>query len=447
MGKKKVEVMKAERSRFMEGAKAKGIDPEVAGGIFDNIEKFAGYGFNKSHSAAYALLSYDTAYLKANYKPEFMASYLSSQMKAKKEVLGHYVLEVRRSGIKVLPPDINTSMENFAAVGDVIRFGLGAVSRVGHNTIEMIIAERKKNGEYKSLWDFIRRVDMNLMNKTVFENLIKAGAFDDINGNRAYLLEALAKYLEALQKVTKAKKKTKGIQLSLFDLDDETDEANVPDEPKVPMIEDFDNHTRLNYEKEVTGLYMSGHPYDSYQAQIIPYTNCTIAELADWKAGTTKPCVGGIVTSLTERNTKKGDIMCTFQLEDSEKSIEVVMFPKTYAEMKGVVERGTACVVEGRIDERGQMLPDKIVPVDGLALRGQQYVKITLNVSGNKNMNMKDLARVLGSCKGKARVLVEFRNDVEVMRLCLNEYNVEPEKLSEALSKVFPDVSLEVHAA
>jgi len=138
MGKKKVEVMQQQRAKFLEGAQKNNINPDTAGSIFDNIEKFAGYGFNKSHSAAYALISYDTAYLKANYKPEFMAAYLSSQMKAKKEVLGHYVLEVRRSGIPVLPPDINSSMENFAAVGEVIRFGLGAGSDSGHNTIERI---------------------------------------------------------------------------------------------------------------------------------------------------------------------------------------------------------------------------------------------------------------------------------------------------------------------
>ena len=447
MGKKKVEVMKAERSRFMDGAKAKGIDPEVAGGIFDNIEKFAGYGFNKSHSAAYALLSYDTAYLKANYKPEFMASYLSSQMKAKKEVLGHYVLEVRRSGIKVLPPDINTSMENFAAVGEVIRFGLGAVSRVGHNTIDMIINERREHGQYKSLWDFIRRVDMSLMNKTVCENLIKAGAFDSLNSNRAYLLEALAKYLEALQKVTKAKKKNKGQQLSLFDLDDDTDEANTLEEPSVPEREDFDGHTRLDYEKQVTGLYMSGHPYESYQEKILPYTNCTIGELADWKGYATKPCVGGIISSLTEKQTKKGESMCVLQLEDAENSIEAVLFPKTWQEMKGAVEKGMACVIEGRIDERGQILPDKIIPVDGLELRGQRYVKISLNVSGSEDFHMKEFVRALGSCKGKARVLVEFRNDSEVMRLCLNEYSVAPEKVSDVLSRALPDGSFEVHAA
>lgn len=290
---------------------------------------------------------------------------------------------------------------------------------------------------------------MSLMNKTVCENLIKAGAFDNFNTNRAYMLEALAKYLEALQKVTKAKKKTKSQQLSLFDLDDETDDANVIEEPSVPEIEDFDGHTRLNYEKEVTGLYMSGHPYEAYQEKILSYTNCTIGELADWKGYTTKPCFGGIVASLTEKTTKKGDTMCTFQLEDAENSIDVVMFPKTYAEMKGVIEKGTACVVEGRIDDRGQILPDKIVPVDGLELRGQRYVKITLNVTGidDSQINMRNFVIALGKYKGKARVLVEFSNDSEEMRVCLNKYSVDPEKINAAIAEVLPEGMYQISAA
>ena len=240
MGKKKIEVMQEQRAKFLAGAKEKGIDPETASSIFDNIEKFAGYGFNKSHSAAYALISYDTAWLKANYPVEFMAAYLSSQMKAKREVLGHYVLEVRRSGIQVLPPDINSSTENFTAVGSVIRFGLGAVSRMGHNTVNMIVNEREAHGKFLSLWDFMKRVDMSLMNKTVFENLIKAGAFDEILKNRAMLLNALPKFLEAVQGINADKKTT---QLGLFG-DDDSDEA-VTAEPELPEVEEFDEHTRL----------------------------------------------------------------------------------------------------------------------------------------------------------------------------------------------------------
>ena len=429
MGKKKVEVMQEQREKFLSGAAKNGIDEQTAGSIFDDIEKFAGYGFNKSHSAAYALISYDTAYLKANYPAEFMAAYLTSQMKAKKEVLGHYVLEVRRSGIKVLPPDINVSNENFTPDGEVIRFGLGAVSRLGHNTVEMIVKERTGHGKFKSLWDFMQRVDMSLMNKTVFENLIKAGAFDGINPNRAQLLAALPKFLEVTQKAAKAKKTN---QISMFGEVEDEETLTAPDMPEIP---DFEEHERLDYEKQVTGLYISGHPYESYQETISPYTNCTIADLAEWRSADIKPCVGGIVASLTEKTTKKGETMCIFQLEDAENSVDVVMFPKMWQERGEIMKKGMACIVAGRIDDRGQLRPDDIIPVDGLEMRGQRYVKIVMNVTGSDSPNMKQFLRALGDCKGKARVILELKNDDESMTMCLNSYSVDPQRVSDALKE------------
>ncbi|MBQ7154635.1 MAG: DNA polymerase III subunit alpha [Synergistaceae bacterium] len=436
MGKKKIEVMQEQRAKFMAGAEKNGIAPDTAGSIFDNIEKFAGYGFNKSHSAAYAVVAYDTAYLKANYPAEFMAAYLTSQMKAKKEVLGHYVLEVRRSGIQVLPPDINTSRENFAAVGTVIRFGLGAVSRVGHNTVEMIVKEREAKGRFTSLWDFIQRVDMSLMNKTVFENLIKAGAFDSLNGNRAYMLSALPKYLEVTQKVAKAKKNflKDDRQLTLFDEGNEEDAVTLS-EPEIPEVADFAEHERLDFEKQVTGLYMSGHPYESHQEEFLRYTNCTISELKDWRGENARPCLGGIIVSLNEKTTKKGETMCVAQIEDNEESVDIVMFPGKWQEMKGLLSKGMACVVEGRLDDRGQVILEKIVPAgEGLAMRAQQYVKIVFDASGAE-LNTKRFLQVLGGCPGKAKVLFEIKDDTETMRLCLNDYSVDPEKIGEALGE------------
>lgn len=437
MGKKKIEVMQEQRAKFMAGAAKKGIAEETAGSIFDNIEKFAGYGFNKSHSAAYAIVAYETAYLKANYPAEFMASYLTSQMKAKKEVLGHYVLEVRRSGIQVLPPDINTSHENFAAVGTVIRFGLGAVSRVGHNTIDMIVKERTANGSFKSLWNFIQRVDMSLMNKTVFENLIKAGAFDSLNPNRAQMLAVLPIYLLVMQKATKAKKKLKDDkQLSLFDAEDEEDVGKVI-EPEMPQVADFEEHERLNYERQVTGLYMSGHPYESHQAELEPYTNCTISELEDWRGDSVRPCFGGIIVSWHENTTKKNDIMCYAQIEDDEASVELVIFPGKWQEIKPVLTKGMACLVEGKWDEKEKIILEKIIPAgEGLAMRAQQYVKVVFDLSNQdmSDVELREFLRALDSCEGKAKILVEFKNAEETMRLCLNEYHVDPQKVKGALN-------------
>ena len=460
MGKKKVEVMQEQRAKFLAGAEKNNIPPETAGKIFDDIEKFAGYGFNKSHSAAYALISYDTAYLKANFRAEFMAAYLSSQMKAKREVLGRYVSEVKQSGIEVKQPDINISNENFTPDGEMIRFGLGAVARLGHNTVEMIVKERRQNGPYKSLWDFFQRVDMSLMNKTVFENLIKAGAFDSLNPNRAYMLEALQRYLEKSQKDAKAekaaqaKREKNARQLLMFEQEEKEEkkeQKNSP--PEVPEVPDFDGPTKLNAEKEVTGLYMSGHPYDTYSEKLKAYTNCAISELQTeesrkWYSERIKPCISGIAAALSIKTTKKGDTMCVMKLEDTESSIDVVIFPKTWQEMKDIIEAGKAYVVEGRLDDRGQFLPDKIIPAEGAELRAQKYARIVLNVEMHNDLNMKDFVIALTRCKGKARLLIELHSHDEIVLLCLEQkYNVDPDKLADTVKGVLPDGVYEIFAA
>ncbi|MBQ3448723.1 MAG: DNA polymerase III subunit alpha, partial [Synergistaceae bacterium] len=427
MGKKKVEVMQEQRAKFLAGAEKNNIDAKAAGSIFDNIEKFAGYGFNKSHSAAYALISYDTAYLKANYRTEFMSAYLSSQMKAKKEVLGHYVLEVRRSGIKVLPPDINSSMENFTAVGDVIRFGLGAVSRMGHNPVQMIIDERNKNGAFKSLWDFLRRIDLSVLNRSVIENLIKAGAFDEIMPNRAMMINALPNMIETAQKLTK---ESNSSQLSLFG---DMAEENIS-EPDMPEIKDYDEHTRLDYEKQVTGLYISGHPYESHIDKISPFTNCKISQLPDWKSEKIRPCIGGIITSVKEKQTKKGSIMCNVQIEDAEKGIDCVIFPKQWEAMKEKIKTGMSCIALGSIDDRGQMILDDIIPSEELETHGQRYENVKIDASELERIAPKEFMRMINSSSGNAKLILELHDDNETRRVCINGCSVDGEKLRASLS-------------
>ncbi len=427
MGKKKVEVMQAQRAKFLEGAEKNNIDAETAGSIFDNIEKFAGYGFNKSHSAAYALISYDTAYLKANYRTEFMSAYLSSQMKAKKEVLGHYVIEVRQSGIPVLPPDINSSMENFTAVGKVIRFGLGAVSRMGHNPVQMIIAERNKNGAFKSLWDFLKRIDLRAMNKATIENLIKAGAFDEIMSNRARMIQALPLMIEAAQKVSKPT-----AQLSLFDLIPEEEQT----EPDMPDVPDYDERTRLDYEKEVTGLYISGHPYESHQEAISPFTNCTISQLTYWKGESIKACIGGIITSFKEKQTKKGTMMCTLQIEDAEHGIEAIAFPKQWENIKSKLKAGMLCVAVGKVDDRNQLILDAVIPSEELDEYAQRYVNIKINASDFSRITPKELTTKINGCSGKAVLILELHDENEMRHVCISNTNVNGEKLMNSLSEL-----------
>ena len=424
MGKKKVEVMNQQREKFMTGAEKNNVDKDKAGHIFDLIEKFAGYGFNKSHSAAYALISYDTAWLKANYRVEFMASYLSSQMKAKKDVLGEYVLQVRRSGIPVLPPDINSSFESFTAVNDVIRFGLGAISRVGHNAVEMIIKERTENGRFLSLWDFLKRVDLSLLNKSVVENMIKAGAFDSIITNRARLINALQMYLDVIANINKHKASN---QLDLFA---QSTETSVNDsEPALPECEEFDPLTRLNFERDVTGLYISGHPYDSSAEKIKPFTNCKISEISKWQSRDIMPCFGGMITALKERTTKKGDNMCSLQVDDSENSVEVVIFPSQWQTLKGSLNVGMPCVIEGNLDDRGQILAKNIFT----DLESLKNKFITLKVDTTDEQELKDLSVILFECKAKnkssaARVILEVSPDG---RIGIANFLVDYEKLNQ----------------
>ena len=436
MGKKKVEVMQQQRAKFLKGAADKNIDSDTAESIFDNIEKFAGYGFNKSHSAAYALISYDTAWLKANYKCEFMAAYLSSQMKAKKEVLGHYVSEVRRSGIKVLPPDINSSMEDFTAVGDVIRFGLGAVSRMGHNPVAMIVKERNDNGSFKSLWDFMKRIDLGVINKSVIENLIKAGAFDELLSNRARLIAVIPDYIKAIQATTTKKKNPN--QLDLFAMF-EADES-IESEPDMPEVHDFDERERLEKEKEVTGLYISGHPYESHQDKLKDYVNCTIADLANWQGKINMPCFGGIIAALKEKTTKKGVPMCNMQVDDAEDSAEIVIFPDKWKTLKESLHVGSACVVEGKLDDRGQIILENIVLSENLESSGQKYINIIMNLTGHEN-NLPDMRKFFGvlvECKGRYKVMLEMIRDDDICNMCFKEPLVDPEKLQRKLQEEMP---------
>ncbi|MEG1604027.1 MAG: DNA polymerase III subunit alpha, partial [Cloacibacillus sp.] len=293
MGKKKKEVMEKERVKFVDGAVKNGVDAKNAGEIFDIIEKFAGYGFNKSHSAAYGLIAYWTAWLKANYGPEFLASYLTSLIGSKMEVLGQYIRSVRDSGYPVLPPDINESKEDFTVVGEVIRLGLSAIAKVGDAAVANIIESRAKAGRFTSFWDFLTKIDTRQVNKGVIENLIKSGAFDSLEQNRAKLLNSVPLFVEQAQRQSQDTN-----QASLFG--DEDDAMLVPE---MTEIDDFNERQKLDLEKESMGLYISGHPYDQYEEKVTPYVTCPICQLGRWQSG--QPAVtAGLLTAVAEKFSK-----------------------------------------------------------------------------------------------------------------------------------------------
>jgi DNA polymerase-3 subunit alpha len=439
MGKKKVEVMQQQRAKFVEGAAKNGIKAQTAEHIFDLIQEFAGYGFNKSHSAAYAMISYHTAYLKANYRSEFMAAYLSSQMKAKKDVLGKSVREIRRSGVNVLPPDINSSMENFTAVGDVIRFGLGAVAKVGHNTVEAIVAARK-GGKFMSLWDFVSRVDMEAVPKSAVESLIKAGAFDEIASNRTQLAAALPDFLQMIQK----KNKDSG-QYTLFEFLEPSEEAEEPD---MPEVADDDTFKRLEQEKAVMGIYISGHPFDSYEETASKYATCTIGELSFW-TGSIPVKVGGIILSVTDKVTKSGKSMGIMNFEDSDSSIEMVCFPREWEALKTQIQVGCPYIAEGKIGDREpkNFIVQKLTLLGGnFSSDSPGFVRIRLRADlVSEKLNFKDFAVALKDCPGRSPVLLELMDERDSCVLALQGISVgKPDTVQLRLAEVVSPEAFEV---
>lgn len=323
MGKKKHEILMAQKENFLKGTKENGIDDALANKIFDLLTHFADYGFNKSHSAAYAYVAWQTAYLKAHYPQEFMAAMLTSVMDTNGKV-AVYIEQCRRMGIKILPPDINASSASFSVDGDSVRFGLAAIKNVGEAAIEKLEQARKDGGPFKSLSDFCNRADMHTMNKRVVENLIKCGAFDSLGAKRTQLLEVLPQAVDAAALV---QRDAASGQIGLF-----SEEAmGAADEIVLPDIPEADTATRLEWEKEITGFYITGHPLDDYADIIRNFT--PISELLEGKLQDRKRVrLGGLLASARRTSTKKGDTMCFAVLEDFTHSIEVVVFPKVFYE-------------------------------------------------------------------------------------------------------------------
>ncbi|MCL1875694.1 MAG: DNA polymerase III subunit alpha [Synergistaceae bacterium] len=420
MGKKKFEVMQQERAKFVTGCANNQIKSEDAERIFNIIEEFAGYGFNKSHSAAYALISYQTAWLKANYRTEFMAAYLSSQIGAKKEVMAEYVREVRRSGISVLAPDINSSMATFTADNDVVRFGLGAVARLGDSAVESILSARKES-RFESFWDFLNRVELNHVGKSVIENLIFAGAFDSLSAtkapknssaNRAQLIAALPEFVAAAHS-----SKSNGKQSSLFG-----DEDIVVESPVLPDVPDYELFERLEKEKEVMGIYISGHPYDQHEHIFKRHTISKINEIKYWHVQMS-PRIGGVIAGFSEKRTKKGDLMGIITLEDSDSSFEVVCYSKEWDLIKGNIQIGQPYIVEGelKIDrEPPNIVARKITPLHEFADL-PPYIRLRIILSSLEETDniFKAIGKALCEFRGNSPVLLELSSDEESTESCV----------------------------
>jgi DNA polymerase-3 subunit alpha len=320
MGKKKAEVMQAERAGFLEGCKKNNVDLKVAGEIFDLMEKFAEYGFNKSHSAAYGLITIHTAWLKAHYPVEFMAALLTSEKDNTDKVVKH-IGEARESGIQVLPPDVNLSDMAFGAVEGKIRFGLGAIKGVGEGAIEAIV-EARKEGPFKSLFDFCERVDSRRVNRKVLEALVKAGAFDFEKRPRHQLFETIEK---AMNRGSSSQKDKAAGQSSLFGMLAPASGGGGALKDEYAQVEEWPEKERLAFEKEAIGFYVSGHPLHQYEKELKRYARPITA--VQRARRDEKITVGGIVAAMRERPTKTGKRMAWVTLEDLSGSIELVCFP------------------------------------------------------------------------------------------------------------------------
>jgi len=344
MGKKKQEVMDEQRAHFLEGTRQNKIPDDLAEKIFDLMSYFAGYGFNKSHSAAYALISYQTAYLKAHFPVEFMAALLTSEMENTDKIV-KYIAEAREMNIKTLPPDVNESSVSFRVVKDHIRFGLAAVKNVGETAVRAILEAREQEGAFTSLYDFCRKVDLRVVNKRVIESLINCGAFDSLKVKRSQMMAILDQAVELAQQAQREKQSR---QIGLFAMNSAKKESPDADIP-VPQIPEWPESQRLMAEKDVLGFYLTGHPLTRFMKKIRTYTTHTSQNLLNARDGD-KVNLGGILSITKEITTKKGERMAFANLEDLYGVVEVVLFPELYKTSLPLIEEEVPVIVQGPVD-------------------------------------------------------------------------------------------------
>jgi DNA polymerase-3 subunit alpha len=346
MGKKDDKEMSRQKGLFLEGAKANNLDPKKAEAIFDLMHKFAEYGFNKSHSAAYALIAYQTAYLTAHYPVEFMAALLTCDMDSTDKVIKN-ISDCREQGIEVLPPDINTSGLSFTVVGTSMRFGLGAVKNVGAGAIEAIL-EARTEGSFKNLYDFCERVDLRRVNKRVVESLIKCGAFDSTGATRSSLMEGLEAASSYGQKIQEERASA---QVSLFGTEEVT-RGNGQGGMKLPDVPEWHDKEKLAYEKEALGFLITGHPLDRYIDDIRRLVSCDIINLTEHADGS-EVRICGIVSGLKEIVTKKGlgERMGFVTVEDLTGSVEVTVFSDLYAAAVPLLKSDDPLLITGKLEK------------------------------------------------------------------------------------------------
>ena len=398
MGKKIPQILAKHKERFIQGAVENGIDAQKAENLFDLIEKFAGYGFNKSHSAAYALIAIQTAYLKAHFPVEFLAALLTSEMHSTEGVV-KYIGECRRRNINISPPDINQSDKVFTVKENDIIFGLTAIKNVGDSAIEAIIEERV-NGSFHSLFEFCERVDLRKVNKRVIESLIKSGAFDSTEKPRAPMMAALEDALDYGQRIQREKNDP---QMSLFDISAAPEPVN---RPELPDIDEWEEKERLAYEKESLGFYISGHPLDRYEKILDKYATVntlSLKECTDQSAVR----IGGVITSIKHIRTKKGDPMAFVELEDRHGTVESVVFTSVYNTCYHLLSEDNTVLVQGQVqkdENSSKLLADAMILINEAEEKWTAEVCLKVDLERTDRNTLIKLKEVLnrhqGDCSG-----------------------------------------------
>jgi DNA polymerase-3 subunit alpha len=436
MGKKKPEEMAKQKEIFMAGAKENDLDLKKAEAVFDLMEKFAAYGFNKSHSAAYALVAYHTAYLKTHYPVEFMAALLTEDMENTDKVIKN-INEVRSMGIEVLPPDINASSSSFTVHDNAIRFGLGAVKGVGSAAIEAILEVRTEQ-PFASLHDFCERVDLRKVNKKVIEALIKCGAFDTLDGHRAQYLAVLEEAMEIGQKVQR--EKAEG-QASLFDTGEIVSQRGTT-YGELPPMEEWSDKVKLGFEKEALGFYITGHPLGRYQEVIRRFANCTTAELPE-RSDKEEVRLCGMVSAIRDLMTKKGERMAFVTLEDLTGFVEMVVFPEVYRSAADFLHDDQPLLVTGTVEvseENRKLMPKEILPLQEVSRKETKRVHFRFQVPGLVDDLLHRLKEIILRHRGSCPVLMHLvipDNSETVLRLPENLKIAPTDEMMEDIERLF----------
>jgi DNA polymerase-3 subunit alpha len=437
MGKKIPEVMGAQRDRFLAGAEENGIDLKKAAHIFDLMEKFAGYGFNKSHSAAYALISYQTAYLKAHYPLEYMAALLNSFL-GNTDSLVKLVNECKEKELEILPPDVNLSEWDFAVVDDRIRFGLGAVKNVGAAAVESIIDARVNGGPFASLYEFCERVDLQRVNRRVVESLIKCGGFDSLHPVRSQVLAVLDEAMEMAQTIQKDRLSG---QFSMFGTFAGQQRGS---EPSLPNIPGWNQRQQLTMEKEALGFYFTGHPLEGYEKEMESFAITATNSLLEKKDGS-HVMLCGLSADLKAITTRKGERMAFLTLEDRQGAAEVVIFSETYRSSRHLLDGDDPLLVVGTVqkEEKGvKVIAQSIFSLLDAKEHLTQTIHIKLQVEEVNKEKLEDLRAILERHKGDCKAYVHLCTEPQceaVIRLG-DKLRVKPDRrLIEEVDRYFGD--------